>query len=432
MEEISLKEIIVVLLKGKKWVLLTTVFFTAAALAYGLLQPKVFASETVLKVSAININPAISNDASLIGDLSVIAPFPVLDINSYTQQIINNQVLESAIAVLNLRSENGALIQPESVKRRITVNADEKTNILRVTAKDKTPQAAADLANTLAEQLRVYLTETIKQSCVEVSENVSGQMEAQKEKIDAATERLKAYAEGPRNAQALESAVESLLLQITRYNADLNDIERSIQADSRALASLLNVETGGASAADGVSAGQLKINLPVSGARSRYPAANNDGAAISVNDVAPMEITVESASDIENIMLAVKKAELETRLVQNQAEYDALLASLEVMEEDLSHVTGALAEERQTYDILQRDYLLAGEIYGKYQKIYQQLPVIASSDLARKNIQTLSHGNVADGPENMSALYYAAIGGALGLFMGMFAVLFRNYWMQAQ
>lgn len=429
MEEISLKEIMVVLLKGKKWLLLTTLAFIAASLAYGLIQPKIYASETVLKVSAININPIINNDASLIGDITAIAQFPVMDINSYAQQIVNNQVLEGTILALDLRNKKGELIKAEALKSKITVTADEKTSILHVSAKDKTPQSASDIANTLTEQLKIYLTKIINDSCAETSENISRQMEAQKEKIDAATEQLKAYAESPNNARELESATENLIAQMTQYKSDLNDMERSLQADGLALTSLKNTGTTGDTSAGGVSSSQLKINLPVAGARSRY--ATNGSEAVPTDGGAPMEIIVESESDVENIMLAVKKAELETRLVQNEAEYNALLASLSVMKDDLSQMTSTLAEEQQKYQIMQRDFLLAGEIYGKYQKIYQQIPVIAASDLARKNIQVLSYGIAASRPENPGVLLCAAVGGVLGLFVSMIAILFKNYWAQA-
>lgn len=430
MEEISLKEIIKTLLKGWKWIVFAAAMGIAVALTYVLLQPKTYASEAALKVSTININPLINSDgtgSSLIGDIASVAQVPIMDINSYAKQLVDDPVLANTVSALGLRGEEGAFIPTEHLKGKITVRMDEKANILYVSVRDKNAETAADMANALAEQLRVYLAETIRQNCEVTADNINRQLIIQKGNIDAVTEQLKVYTEGPNNAQEIESLIAGQIAQISRYKSELNDIERSLQADTLALDALRNIVDDAVFFEKSVSA---TVNIPSSGARTRYfkNAAGEDASLVDGN--APMEITVESESDIENIVLTVKKAELEARLVQNGAEYDALLTSLASMEDDLSHMTGVLAEEKHQYDILQREYQLAGEIYAQYQKIHRQIPVIISSDLAHKNLQILSHASAAAQPENQSAMFYAAIGGVLGLFLGIFAVLFRNYWTQ--
>lgn len=433
MEEISLKEIIEILIKGRKWILLTVLVFVVVALAFWLLQPKVYVSEAVLRVSPIDINPTAGSDGeSLIGDITVVAQFPVMDINSYAKQIVNDAVLEHTVSALDLKDKEGVSVSMERIKSKITIRADEKTGIIYVTVRDSSPQTAANLSNMLGEQMRIYLAETIRQSCAETMENISRQMEIQKDQIGAVTELLKIYGEGPKNVQLLEIEIENLITQISQYKADLNDMERNLQTDALALEtmrSMVNAVTGESPVAS-ASASLFKVNIPDSGTRTRNYSAKDAEASALFNNGTPIEVIVEGGSDIESLVLSVKKMELQTRLVQSKAEYESLLARLDVMEEDLSQMTGVFTEEKQKYDILQRDYKLAGEIYAKYQKIYQQVAVIASSELAWKNIQILSHASMAVRPENKGALFYAAIGGILGLFTGGFGVLFKNYWVR--
>lgn len=428
MEEISLKEVIQGLLKNIKWILLITVFFTVLALMYGLLQLKVYSSEAALKVGTIDINPAIgsdSNGTSPLGDFAAVTRFPVIDINSYARQIVDEPVLAKTVAALGLQDADGQPVALVRLKSKITVRADEKAGILYITARDENAQAAADLANALAEQLKVYLSEIIRQQCDANAENIHQQMTTQQDRIVAVTEQLKAYNKGPNNTPALESLIESQITQIARYKSDLNDIERGMQADAMALNALREAIDDGTPSDTGVSA---RVSIPASGTRARYFNSISGESTAPAESSAPMEITIDSDSEIELLVMTVKKAELETRLVQQNAEYNALVTRLAVMEDELSSMTGVLTEEKQQYDILQREYRLAGEIYAQYQRVYRQIPVIASSDLAGKNLQILSHAGMPANPKNKSALFYAAVGGVLGLFAGVFVTLFKNYW----
>ncbi len=142
-QEKDLVQIDVMLLLRRVWskkliILLTTLVFTAGALVYSLFiaTPKYNSTTRVYVVNQKKDNQAITTQDVQLGTLLV---------KDYKEIILSNNVMSDVVAKNNLS------ITPGELAKKISVDAPKDTRIISITATDKDPEKARDLANAVRE-----------------------------------------------------------------------------------------------------------------------------------------------------------------------------------------------------------------------------------------------------------------------------------------
>ena len=138
-QEKDFVQIDIMLLLRRIWsqkliIALTTLVFTAGALMYSLFiaTPKYNSTTRVYVVNQKKDNQAITTQDVQLGTLLV---------KDYKEIILSNSVMSDVVAKNNLQ------ITPGELAKKISVDAPKDTRIISITATDKDPQKARDLAN---------------------------------------------------------------------------------------------------------------------------------------------------------------------------------------------------------------------------------------------------------------------------------------------
>lgn len=406
MEEISLKEIIEILLKGKIIILITTLAALIVGAAVYMLMPEQYKTTVSILANPIKDVGTIENDS-----INQVA-FPNMDILSYKQQFLNNYTIRKTIEELDIKDKEGDYIANDSIKSMITINNPDKTNILEVDVSGKDPEQITQMANVLGKYFIDYITD-VYQTSAGVSANVlAEQLKIEESNLDREAARLRDYLKSSDNMDTLNTEISTLISQITQYKATLNDLERAIEADS-------------------ISAIQLREragDVPING-DLQLSAVLTDGAAYTGSYQMNLDT---GTANLEKMIFTLKLADVEARLLENINAKGAVENKINELQDRLSELQAKRAEEQYKYDAIQRDFERAESAYNTYSAQYKQALIIEAASLGNVNIKIISEAVIPANPYNKNLLLTGGIAGALGLFIGVFAALFRGYWMSEE
>ena len=142
-QEKDFVQIDIMLLLRRIWsqkliIVLTTLVFTAGALMYSLFiaTPKYNSTTRVYVVNQKKDNQAITTQDVQLGTLLV---------KDYKEIILSNKVMEDSA------EKSGLGITAKQLAGKVSVDAPKDTRIISITVRDKDPQVASQLANTVKE-----------------------------------------------------------------------------------------------------------------------------------------------------------------------------------------------------------------------------------------------------------------------------------------
>lgn len=401
MEEISLKEIIEILLRGKYIILITTlVALVIGAVVYKIMPEQYKTTASILANPIVNIDKA-GNDS--VNQFAL----PNMDITSYRQQFLNNYTMRKTIEELDLRDKDGNYVSYDVLRGMVTVANPDKTNILDVSVSGGDAEKITQIANALGKHFVDYITDVYQTSAGVSAKALAEQIKIEEANLDREAAKLKDYLKSSENMDTLNMEIESLIAQITQYKTDLNDKERAIASDS-------------------VSVGQLRTRAGEAAGGAQVSALLTEEALYTGEY--QVLLSAGSAAGLEQALFTLKLADVETRLIENSNEKKAIEGKIIELEDRLSDLQSRRAEEQYKYNTIQRDIERAENIYDTYTAQYRQALAIEAVNLGNVNIKFISEAIVPISPNNKNMLLTGGVAGVLGVFIGMFAVLFWGYW----
>ncbi|MEW9081778.1 YveK family protein [Caldanaerobacter subterraneus] len=236
-EEITLRELIEVLLKRKWLIFIITVSITlvAAVFSFFIVKPTYEASTTIAvtdvtpatgffgsnttvifsdKDSGIPIfqSDTIEKDISLL--LSSLLRYPDMSVDAFKEEVTNPVVLTNTIKQLKLDPKRYTL---DNFKKQISVSVLNNTNLIQVTVKENDPQVAAEIANSIAQNFRNYVIERNTKQTDKLMQTLLKLIDLQNEKIRKAQEDLANFLNSASNKLEIEQKQKELsLLKNTR------------------------------------------------------------------------------------------------------------------------------------------------------------------------------------------------------------------------
>jgi len=405
-EEISLRELIEIMLKGKKLIAIITIATIILGGIVGFIADPTYDATAVLLTSPISGNTI--NSASVNGIIDSMGTYPSMTLETYKEQLINPTVLGNTIQNLNLVDSEGEPVEINTLAQKISVSTVDKTNLIRVTVSDKDPAKAAAIANEISTEFIKFISANTRRMGEQATSIIEEQMVVEEKKLQEQSKRLQEYLAGSQNIDQLKQEASSLSGQINSYKSNLHNVEKQISSDVEAL----KVLTKDKGTATGINLDDIKVNIPVNGGSSNQE----------------LQIELSEGGALQDSLLTIKVTEIETRLVQNLAEQNAINGKLTEMEDRLKEVQSIIAEEEYKYSAIERDYNLALNTYKAYQDRHKEAVVAAASDIGETAIIVSSQAIEPLYPSSHGTLFYAAIGGVLGMMIGVFVVFFKAYW----
>lgn len=415
-EEISLRELIEILLRGK-WVI--AVITITAVLAAGILSffviPPTYEAQTALMVSAVNTQVEENEGSAFRTLMDSISRYPQMTVETYRAQVKNPTILREVIDTLNLDPEKYTV---ESLKESINVEAVKDTNLIYIKVKDGDPELAADIANTVSDKFVSFISEAVREQMGKSAEFIKTRLDSEKENLEEATEELKAFLAQPRSVDELKKEIDSKLAQLTAFKTELVDLEiqeKELTASLDRAVKELRKQPETLKTLKSITDDQLL-------ARIAEEAANG-----SLKELYGLKMESEEINPVF-ISLTNKIADYQIRLSGIRAKKDSISREIENTRIEIEKLQVELAQKQVEYDRIRRKVNLAEYTYDTFQQKYQEARITLSAQLGETSIMVVSPAYIPEKPVSPRKMLNIAISAVLGIMIGAFTVFFIEYW----
>ena len=434
--EISLRELIEVLLKGWRLIaIITAVCLLFSGVFSFFIQEPTYEANTILMASfaknstnssgirnilmtslGTDKSTILENDTEDISSiLDSIATYPIMTIHTYKEQIKSPQLLQQVIVELELGKYN---INRNSLAEMIEIENIKDTNLIAIKVTHNDPKLAANIANVISKKSTVFVTDIAKQQASRSSQYLKEQMEVEKKNLDEATLELKELISQPRGVNELNEEFNSKLLMITNYKTQI--VEKEVE---------LNKVKAGLTAAEQELKNTPKIFVTTKSVGDD-PLLNQilaETKDISAKNTA--KITMESEEMNEGyISLRTKVTDYKIAVSELSKELSMIRAKIDSTQKELEGIQLELADKEYNQGLIQRKADLSQGIYDAFLNKYEETRIAESTEVGDPTINIISQAFVPEIPKASGKALKLAIAGILGMMIGVFIVFFKEYW----
>ncbi|WP_258358928.1 GumC family protein [Moorella sulfitireducens] len=414
-EEVSLRELIEVLLKRKLLVAVTTIIalITSGILSFVILPP-VYEAKATLQISLLSSNNPPQGNSPLEALLQSLAASQQVSMETYLYQITNPMLLQRVQEKLGLDREKYSI---PALQKAIKVQNPKGTNLLEITISDTDPGQASKLVNTLADEFVAFIKDLRAGRLGQSTAALEEQLKQEEEKLNAVTEEYRQFLLQPNNVKELEAEQEDKIRQLTTFKSDLLTTRVELRSTREAL-------KAAEAKLDGIPP-TLKTTKAVADepllqdlAREQSGRPAQEVAGLTLESEEPNPVYLALATEINKYHMEV--ARLEEKLA-------ALQQAIIITEEELQAIQGELAQKK----VIDARYQARLQ---NLQENYQAL--LARSEDARiagtldtsTQIRVIAPAVEPVVPVKPRKMLNMAIAGVLGLMAGVFLAFFIEFW----
>lgn len=387
MEEISLRELIEILIKRKIIIIgITIVSILLSAIVSFLVLEPVYETRMVLMASQFSdkIQSTQTTGEGIDSILNSLSQYPTMTLETYRQQITAPRVMRETIAQLGLEEEYDVA----SLAEAITLETIKDTNLISIKMQHTDPEKAAQIVNKVGENFVVFVADKAKENATTSSVYVESQMAIEKEKLDAALEELKVFLSQPRGVSELTREIEARLQQITDYKTKLTDLEIRQKA--------------------------LKSSILV----AEQEAKDTNRILLKNQDnQGRMQLTIEDTATL----LKIELAEVESNIAN-------IKETLITLQNEIEETQVELQDKKHQERLVNQKVTIAQNTYDAFVKKYEELRVTESSQIGEATITIMSRAYPTTRPVAPRKALNVTIAAVLGLMIGVFVAFFIEYW----
>jgi uncharacterized protein involved in exopolysaccharide biosynthesis len=416
--EISLREIIEILLKGWRLIaIITAISLIFTGIYSFFIQEPVYEAKTILMASFATekITTLQSDTKDLAGILDTISAYPTMTIQTYKEQIRSSKILQQVINELDLDRYE---INRTKLREMVNLETIKDTNLIAVVVTHEDPKLAVDIANTITKEFTESITDMTRAQASKSSQFLKAQLEVEKKNLDESRLELKEYLSQARGASELRQEFDSKLLMLTTFKTQL--VEKEVE---------LNKVNAGLM----VSEKELK-NTPqliiTTKSVGQDPLLNQIVAEInttSVKDAA--QITMKSEEINEGyVSLRTKVSDYKILASELTGEIAMLRTKINTTQLELENMQIELADKEHNQALIQRKVQLSQGTYDTFLNKYEEIRIAESTEIGDSTINIVSQAAIPEMPTGSSKILILAIAGILGMMIGIFVAFFKDYW----
>ncbi len=419
MEEISLRELIEILLRGKKIIVAITIttIIVSGIVSFLILEP-VYEGKVVLMASGINTKqqalPQADGVEAFLNTLSQYQ-YSQMSIETYKEQISNPQVLQQTIDEMKL-AELG--ITRRDLKGMVSLATIKDTNLITITVNYSNSKIASDIANTIARKFTDFVSEKSKEQAAKSSNSIKQQMNVEKEKLDQVLWEYKEYLSQPRGLNELQKELNSKLELITLYKTDL--LNTSIE-EQKTRASLVVAERQLQNTPPKIKVYRSFLDEPYMSQALEDTTGNSSKNSFGVR------VEAEEVNDAYT-QLKIMVSNLDVELAKITAQKNNLQKEISILQTELETLQGDLAVRQHEDMIIQDKIKFAQDTYNAFMQKYEETQIASSSAIGESTIIIVSPAVEPMSPVAPNKKMNIAIAVVLGLMLGVFVAFFKEYW----
>lgn len=417
-EEISLRELIEILLKGWKLIAIITAICVLAAgvFSFFIIEPTYEAKSVLMASFATDKLASISkNGESVEAILNTISTYPVLTIQTYKEQIKSPKVLQQVIEELNLTKKEITRVQ---LRDMISLEAIKDTNLIEIKVTNSDPKLAADIANTVAKRFTEFVTDISREQASKSSKFLKTQIESEKQKLDSASLELKKIMAQPRGVDELTSEQEAKLTLLSEYKVGV--VEKEVE--------LSKLKAGLAAAEEELKrAPQILVTNKSVSEDQLLSSIISEEKNKSATETAGITMRNEEINT-SYLELSTKVAEYKMMVSEITKELEIMKTKIDETQEEIENIQSELAEKRHQLNLVQRNVDIAQATYDAFLKKYEETRVAETTEMGESTINIVTQALVPISPVAPRKMLNIAIAGVLGVMVGVFVAFFKEYW----
>lgn len=412
-EEISLRELIDMLLHGKKVIIgIIIVFILTSAIYSSYILDPVYEAKTILSVNqSAQRNTHADGVEGLVNN---IAEMPQVNAESYATLAKTSAVLRGTMERLGIDTET---VSVSAFAGKINITNIKGTDLLEITVKDKDPKLAATISNTLAEVFVEFISDTSKNRIDKTITFLESQVGDEQAKVDENVEKMKKFIIQSPSVAELEKQLETSLNLISILQ------EKAVE---------FRVKARGMEASVKVAEEELEI-LP-----DKIQLKKNLYDDPSLYQVIG-EAKDDRSSNISGLELITEEinpafAELSKELGLNKSKLAMFKEQKAAVEQEINLLTGQiekiqveLADKKTRYNQLETELESSIQNSELFKKKYTETKIAQSVKAGEAAIVVVSQAYEPILPIGPRKLLNTAVAALAGLMLGVFAVVFKNY-----
>jgi capsular polysaccharide biosynthesis protein len=415
-EEISLRELIEILLKGK-WIIVAVTavaVLISGVLSFFVLEPTYEARATMLVVQP-KIEAANSDNGVLSRYLQSITESTQLSLDTYVNLVKNPALLDRVRNRLELDPYEYTIRKMGDI---IKVSTPEKTNLIEIVITHTDPELAATMANTLAEEFVEFIDEQSKERVNQSIVVLEQQLASEEEKMNAALDAYTNFLSESRGVAHVEQTYNAKVALLTQFQTLLAQTKVALDTTKAGLAAgekeLANLSPVVITEKSLLEDDLMRVYVSDTTGESLSQLAGLRMESQEVNDAYIALLELVNMDRMAVKQLENKLVSLEDAIGQTAREIETLqieLAEKKAVEERLLN---KLKDTKRTYDRLVQKY--------------DEALIASAIDSADAQINLMAPAWVPVSPVGPRKMLNLAVAGMLGVMLGSFIALFRHYW----
>jgi len=402
-EEIDLREYINVLLKRKGVIILIFLIavLTSAIASYFIIEP-VYQANTVITVSKPEIENTIVSEPSL---------------EDYKNLITDNVLEEELIQILNL-DKPPIELTPYDLEQMLTIELPKGTNLLKMNLQASNPKLTKDIINNWAtlfveKNKRLYFDEVKK-----AKKDIEEKLKVAEQEFFEIEEKLMKFNDVS-NVKTIEDEINYKAVKIANFKSRLIDIQLSLEkenAEKDQIIKALNKQEKTLRLNKSIVDNQFFQQLISNIVDNNLEIANLTYVSEEVNPIYDYLTRMLISTNISTSSLLAE----ENQLIKNINGFNVSLGNLkkELMEKKLILVK------------LNREYDPKEKLYNTF---YEQAEEIRLTETAKTDLLKItSLAYEPKTPIKPNRKLNILIAGVLGLFVGIFAAFFLEFWQKGK
>lgn len=412
MEEISLREIIEVLLK-RKWAIAGITILAvliSGVISFFVLSP-VYEAEAILNIRGSN-NPNVEiADSNLDMLLEQLTSLPQYDIETYKHQIQDYTFLEGVIKQMGLEKEG---YTPLSLQKAVNIEQIPNTSLMKIVVHDGNPTRAAEIANAVTGLFVEGINHQNQEQVSRASIYLEEQMKEKKAELETIMEKYRVFLQDSGTAEELQEEISSKVAAITISKLELEYMQVNLsaaEAEKEALERELEstaelIVTRKAITGDTLLLEAEELEMDGLGRLQMVSEEPNPVYFELLNSLKNKNVEIES----------LKKRITETR------------ASMESLQQELENLHVAYMDKWTEQERLERELNNNKSTMETLENNYLEMQMMATLGAEEVSINVISPAYAPQNPVQPRKMLNIAVAGVLGLMGSVFLVFFLHYW----
>lgn len=442
--ELSLGDILRIFKKRFLWFLATALLVGALTVVYLFVATPIYEATVTVK-----IEPSTQNTIADIFSTSY-SYTGRPDISTEVELIKSRTNLEKVINDLNLLVEKEGEERPEitmdemvrSLSDWIAVSPVKDTKVVKISVQHPDPKLATDIANKLAEVYNQLLMSLFKNQYTAKRKFIEEQIPKIETELKSVEEEIRKFKE-ENNFFVLDEEAKWFLQMLSQYDNQLNEVEIQIEetkANIKAIKDLLSKVDQKIVSSETIGVNpvvlQLRqkltdLNVELSGLKSTYPESSPKVIAVKqqiaeVEQMLKKEVEKVITSQVQTINPMY--SDLISQLSNEEAKLQVLLAtkdSVEKVKNEYQIRVALLPKLEQRLLEMERNLRVKENLYMLLLEKLEETKIAEAG--VTGNAQIVDRAIVPTVPVKPNKKLTLAIGGVLGIFLGILVAFMREY-----